>query len=212
MKKCNSMTSVRKLAEKLDSLVETVGVALVATAPTNDVHVLDNVGVDDIVVDVATAPTNANIDACGMSRLLLLLFFYNFVSNDSVVGMVLGLPDGFNDNRVDYCGTYVDAINSNANVEAATTSTTAYGTSPATISDASVVGADTVVISGAIAIVAASTDVDMSQEVIGGMADDVVVDDIVVVVATAPTKANIDATCMSRLLLRLLMFCIISFF
>jgi len=126
--------------------------------------------------------------------------------------MVLGLPDGFNDNGVDYCGAYVDAINSNANVEAATTSTTAYGTSPATISDASVVGADTVVISGAIAIVAASTDVDMSQEVIGGMADDVVVDDIVVVVATAPTKANIDATCMSRLLLRLLMFCIISFF
>ncbi len=125
--------------------------------------------------------------------------------------MVLGLPDGFNDNGVDYCGTYVDPINSNAHVEAATTCITADGNSPANISDASIVGADTVIISGAIAIVAASTDFDMSQEVIDNMADDVGVDEIAVAVATAPTKANIDATSMSRLLLLLLMFFMITF-
>jgi hypothetical protein len=79
MKKCNSMTSVRKLAEKLDSFVETVVVAPVATAPTNDVLVRDDI-VDDIVVAVATAPTNANSDATGMSRMLLLLLMFFIIS------------------------------------------------------------------------------------------------------------------------------------
>ena len=125
--------------------------------------------------------------------------------------MVLGLPDGFNDNGVDYSGTYVDPFNSNAHVEATTAYTTANETSPATIPDASIGGADTVVISGAIGTVAASTDFDMSQEVIDNMADDVVVDDIVVDVATAPTNANINATGMSRLLLPLLILFMMTF-
>ncbi len=59
MKKCNSMTSVRKLADKLDSLVDAIVVApLVFDAP---VEVVD----DDIAVDVDMAPTIANMCATG---------------------------------------------------------------------------------------------------------------------------------------------------
>ncbi len=46
---------------------------------------------------------------------------------------------------------------------------------------------------------------------IDSMADDVVVDEIVVAFATAPTNANIDATGMSRFLLLLLMLFMIKF-
>jgi hypothetical protein len=59
MKKCTSMTSVRKLADKLVSLVDAVVAApLVVDAPA---EVVD----DDIATDVDMAPTTANICATG---------------------------------------------------------------------------------------------------------------------------------------------------
>ena len=154
-------------------------------------HEIYNYVVDVMVKDLAVAAndvdTDNNVVGTHMFSLVVLGVVDDQVANDIADAMVVGLPAAANDDTVDDGGTDVDVTYAGARVESVTTSTAMNDTSLATISDARVVDKDTAILSGAIAMGAASDfahDVtyehqtitvpyfDMSQEVIDYMAED----------------------------------------
>ena len=159
-------------------------------------HEIYNYVVDVMVKDLAVAAndvdTDNNVVGTHMFSLVVLGVVDDQVANDIADAMVVGLPAAANDDTVDDGGTDVDVTYAGARVESVTTSTAMNDTSLATISDARVVDKDTAILSGAIAMGAASDfahDVtyehqtitvpyfDMSQEVIDYMAEDGVQED-----------------------------------